>query len=130
QTALRLHWRERAAKVASRSLNLRAVLHELAQAHLVTVMGAFADRKAAAPTTLAHFLGGVMGPAESTWKRLLSSIDALDRSPLGAGLLIGEVFSIDRTEGSQLLGFREPIVNTIDATGSVEDIVEALEALA
>ena len=129
-TALRLFWRERTAKIASRSLVFRAVLHELAQAHVVTVMGAFADRKAAAPTTLAHFLGGVLGPAESTWKRLLASVDALDRSPLGSGLLVGEVFSVDRTDVAELLGFREPIENTIDASGSVEDIVEVLEALA
>lgn len=129
-TALRLHWRDRTANIASRSLNVRAVLHELAQAHVVTVMGAFADRRAAAPSTLGHFLGGVLGPMESTWKRLLFSIDALDRSPLGAGLLVGEVFSVDRTEAAKLLGFREPIENTIDASGSVEDMVEVLEAIA
>lgn len=129
-TALRLHWRERTAKLASRALHLRAVLHELSQAHVVTVMGAFADRQAAAPSTLGHFLGGVLGSAESTWKRLLNAIDALDRSPFGAGLLVGEVFSVDRTEAAKLLGFREPIENTLDATGSVEDVVEVLEAIA
>lgn len=129
-TALRLYWRERTATIASHSLTLRAVLHELAQAHVVTVMGAFADRKAAAPSTLGHFLGGVLGPLESTWQRLLASIDALNRSPLGAGLLVGEVFSVDRAEASDLLGFREPIENTIDASGSVEDLVAVLEAIA
>ncbi len=129
-TALRMHLRERMAATASKSLNLRGVLHELASAHAVTVMGGFADRKAAGPTTLAHFLGGVLGPVESTWKRLLAAIDSLDRSPLGAGLLVGEVFSVDRTEAATLLGFREPIENTLDATGAVEDLVEALEAVA
>lgn len=127
-TALRMHLRERTARIATRSLHLRVVLHELAQAHVVTVMGGFADRKAAGPTTLAHFLGGVLGPIESTWKRLLSAIDALDRSPLGAGLLVGEVFSVDRSDVATLLGFSEAIENTLDATGSVEDLVEVLEA--
>lgn len=129
-TALRLHWRERTARIASQSLTLRSVLHELAEAHVVTVMGAFADRKAAAPSTLGHFLGGVLGPLESSWKRLLASIDALDRSPLGAGLLVSEVFSVDRAEASTLLGFREPIENTLDASGSVEDLADVLEAIA
>lgn len=129
-TALRMLWRARTADIAGHSLELRASVHELAGAHTVTVMGAFADRKAAAPTTLAHFLGGVLGPLESTWKRLLTAIDSLDRSPLGAGLVVGEVFGVDRTQSASLLGFREPIENTIDAAGSVEDIAEALEAIA
>lgn len=128
-TALRMQWREDVADIASLSLNLREALHELANAHAVTVMGAFADSKAAAPSTLAHFLGGVLGPIESTWKRLISAIDSLDRSPFGAGLLVGEVFSTDRAEAAKLLGFREAIENTLDAAGSVEDVVEALEAI-
>lgn len=127
--ALRMEWRVRVASMATRSLGLREVLVELANAHAVTVMGAFADRKAAAPTTLAHFLGGVIGPLESTWSRLLAAIDSLDRSPMGAGLLVGEVFGTNRNESAKLLGFRESIHNTIDASGSVEDVVEALEAI-
>lgn len=128
-TALRMDWREQLASLALLSLDVRTVLHELAHVHSVTVMGAFADRRAVAPTTLAHFLGGVIGPLESTWPRLLSAIDALDRSPLGSGLLVAEIFSADRNATADLLGFREPIANTLDASGAIEDIVEALEAI-
>lgn len=128
-TALRMQWRTQLADIALRSLNLRGALHELAQAHTVTVMGAFADRKAAAPSTLAHFLGGAIGPLESTWNRLTAAIDSLDRSPMGSGLLVGEVFSTERTDAAKLLGFREPIENTLDASGAIEDLVEALEAV-
>lgn len=129
-TALRMTWRDRGAALASASLDLRAALHQLANAHAVTVMGAFADRKAASPTTLAHFLGGVIGPLDSTWKRFLPAIDAVNRSPLGSGLLTGEVFGADREHTANLLGFSAPIENTIDASGSVEDIVELLDATA
>lgn len=129
-TALRMQWRVQTASVAAHALELRSALHELANVHAVTVMGAFADRRAAAPTTLAHFLGGVLGPLESSWKRMLGAVDALDRSPLGAGLMVGEVFGADRDGAAKLLGFREPIENTLDASGSIEDIVEALEAIA
>lgn len=128
-TALRMQWRAEVAQIADLSLNYRAALHELANAHAVTVMGAFADRKAAAPTTLAHFLGGMLGPLESTWRRVLAAIDAIDRSPLGAGLLVGEVFGADRHNSASMLGFLEPIENTLDAAGNVEDIVEVLDAV-
>ncbi len=127
-TALRMTWRADASQIASASLDLRSAALELAVAHTVTVLGAFADRKAAAPSTLAHFLGGFVGPLESTWSRLIQAIDAVNRSPLGSGLMVGEVFSADRSETASLLGFREPIANTLDASGQVEDIVQVLEA--
>lgn len=129
-TALRMHWRAQAAGLASDTLMLQTALLELATAHTVTVMGAFADRKAAAPTTFGHFLGGVIGSLQTTWQRFPQAIDALDRSPLGAGLLVGEVFGGDREQGATLLGFTGPIVNTIDAAGSVEDIVALMETAA
>lgn len=129
-TALRMLWRSRAAQTASETLKLQTALLELATAHTVTVMGAFADRKAAAPTTLGHFLGGAIGALQTTWHRLPQAIDSIDRSPLGAGMLVGEVFGGDRDQGAALLGFAGPIQNTLDAAGSVEDIVALVEATA
>ena len=129
-TVLRMDWRSRSANLASTSIELQKALLELANAHSVTVMGAFADRKAAAPTTFAHFLGGVIGSLQTAWNRLPVAIDAVDRSPFGSGLLVGEVFSGDRDQAAKLLGFREPIANTLDASGSIEDIVQVVEAAA
>src|SRR5699024_7971107 len=102
-TALRMQWRSQGAGMAGRALELRLALHELAQVHAVTVMGAFADRRAAAPSTLAHFLGGILGPLESGWQRMMSAVDAIDRSPLRAGLLVCEVFGADREQTAKLL---------------------------
>ncbi len=129
-TALRMTWRRQVAQMANDVTTLQEALLELANAHTVTVMGAFVDRKAAAPTTFAHFLGGVIGSLQLTWGRLPAAIDAVDRSPLGSGLVVGEVFGGDREQSAALLGFREPIANTIDAAGSVEDIVMLMEAVA
>lgn len=128
-TALRMSWRDDAAALARQSLELRSAVVELASAHAVTVLGVFADRKAAAPSTLAHFLGGFLGPLESGWKRLLASIDAVNRSPFGAGLLVGEAFGTDRDYTASMLGFASPIENTIDASGQIEDVVELLDAV-
>ncbi len=129
-TALRMVWRKRAAELASDTLKLQTALLDLATAHTVTVMGAFADRKAAAPTTFAHFLGGAIGALQTTWRRFPQAFDAIDRSPLGAGQLVGEVFGGDRDHSAALLGFTGPIENTLDAAGSVEDIVGLVEASA
>lgn len=129
-TALRMSWREQLAGSATNALALRSALAELAQAHAVTIMGAFVDRKIAAPTSLGHFLGGAIGALESVWPRTIAAIDAVDRSPLGAGLLAGEVFSADRSAAATMLGFRASIENTYDAAGSIEDLVQAPEAIA
>ena len=129
-TALRMQWRVQAANVATEVSALQKALLELATAHTVTVMGAFVDRKAAAPTTFAHFLGGIIGSLQITWSRLPASIDAIDRSPLGSGLVVGEVFGGDRDQAAAFLGFTGPITNTLDAAGSVEDIVMMVEAVA
>ena len=129
-TAARLGWRRRATEIGTEALALRKELLTLAQAHAVTVMGAFVDHRAAAPTTLAHFLGGVIGGLESVWPRLIAAIDAVDRSPFGAGLIVGEAYGVDREAASRLLGFRAPIENTFDAASDVEDAVSLLEALA
>lgn len=128
-TSLRMSWRARAAGIGTDFLQLREALAELAQVHTVTVMGGFVDHKAAAPTTLGHFLGGVIGGLETTWPRLTAGIDSIDRSPMGAGLLVGEVFGVDRIASAELLGFTGSIENTVDAAGSVEDLVSMLEAL-
>lgn len=129
-TALRMSWRVRAVDIGTEALNLRSALAELAQAHSVTVMGAFVDHRVAAPTTLGHFLGGVIGGLETVWPRLLTAIDSVDRSPFGAGLMVGEVYGTDRDAIARLLGFDGTIQNTLDAAGSVEDIVALMEALA
>lgn len=129
-TALRMLWRAQLVAMAGNALLARSALVELAQAHTVTIMGAFVDRKIAAPTSLGHFLGGAIGALESAWPRTIVAIDGIDRSPFGAGLIVGEVFTADRSSAATLLGFREPIENTLDAAGSIEDLIQAPETIA
>src|SRR5699024_2501407 len=88
------------------------------------------DRRAANPTTLAHFFGVALGGLTTSSKRLQSGIDLTDRSPFGAGVLAGDVLESDRERLSRERGFLEPIVNTMDALASVEALVALAEAAA
>ncbi|HWV36627.1 MAG TPA: lyase family protein [Thermomicrobiales bacterium] len=128
-TALRMTWRSRAARIHEEIDAFRNALLVLAEHHAVTIMAATWDRRPAAPTTLAHFLGGAIGPLGPSTIRLQHAIDAVDRSPFGAGVLAGDVLEADRERFARELGFREPIGNTLDALASVEDFVELAEAL-
>lgn len=129
-TVLRMQWRQDAAAIAWQVMDVLDELLKLASAHTATVMGGFADRKAAAPTTLGHFLGGVIGELRGALTRLVAAIDSIDRSPLGAGLMVGEVYSTDREDASRHLGFDRTIENTFEAASSVEDFVQVIEAVA
>ena len=128
-TALRMTWREGAADVLQRSVAFRAALLDLADVHAVTVMAAVWDRRPANPTTLAHFLGGAIGPLALAAERLKLAIPWVDRSPFGAGVMTGEVMGMEREEVAASLGFARPIDNTLDALGSVEDLVALAEAV-
>lgn len=129
-TALRMGWRASLAEVADSSIGFRESLLKLVQAHTVTVMVATWDRRAASPTTLAHFLTGAVGQNVVATDRILSALDAVDRSPYGSGALAGEVMNLDREEISAALGFRTSIASTFDALSSIEDFVQAVESVA
>lgn len=129
-TALRMSWRAQAVQVLAGSTAFRAALLDLADVHAVTVMAAVWDRRPVNPTTLAHFLGGAIGPLALAAERLKFSIPWVDRSPFGSGVMAGEVMGMEREEVSASLGFAEVIPNTLDALGSVEDLVALAEGLA
>jgi argininosuccinate lyase len=127
-TAGRMAWRDQVLGVLSETLNLSRSLQVLAEAHAVTLMPGFAGGKPIQPTTLGHFLGGLISPLATARQRLKSGYASVNRSPQGAGMLAGDVVAADREELAEFLGFDEVVVNALDALSSVEDVVEVLEA--
>jgi len=129
-TMVRLAWREALDAVLAAVVDLRAALVDLGETHVPTIMPAFAGNRAAQPTNLGHLLGGAIVPLRTATGRLERARVAIDRSPLGAGMLAGEILALDRERQAALLGFASPVGNTLDAVMSVEDVVEATEAIA
>ncbi|MGB3328990.1 MAG: lyase family protein, partial [Thermomicrobiales bacterium] len=126
---VRLTWRDAIDAALEEVLGLRASLIDLADAHVVTIMPAFAGHRASQPTNLGHLLGGVIVPLRSASQRLFRARAAIDRSPLGAGILAGDMLALDRERQAEVIGFASPVGNTLDAVMSVEDLVEAAEAV-
>jgi len=127
---VRLAWRQALDAIVESALDLRRELIDLADLHVVTIMPAFAGNRATQPTSLGHLLGGVIVPLRSATHRLSGARTVIDRSPLGAGSLAGEILALDRERQAELLGFASPVGNTLDAVMSVEDVVDAAEAIA
>ncbi|MBA2469392.1 MAG: hypothetical protein H0V37_08300 [Chloroflexia bacterium] len=129
-TAGRLTWREAALAIMAHALDVSEAVLVLAETHVVTIMPAFTGGRPVQPTTLAHYLGAVIGPLGSARGRLVESFTRLNRCPLGAGMLAGDVLAADRADVAQRLGFGEPVPNTMDALASVEDLIGLLDAVA
>lgn len=128
-TVGRLQWRDALLGVMEAALGWSRVAQRLAEAHVVTIMPAHLGGQPVQPTTLAHYLGGVIEPLASARRRLRDVYAEVNRSPLGAGLLTGDVVGADRTVLAARLGFAGPLPNTLVALGDVGDLVAAAEAI-
>ncbi|MEJ7900945.1 MAG: lyase family protein [Thermomicrobiales bacterium] len=129
-TAGRLVWRDAALVIFARMLDTSESALVLAETHVVTIMPAFTGGRPVQPTTLAHYLGAVIGPLRTARERLIEAYARLNRSPMGAGMLAGDVLAADRQDLAQRLGFNESVPNTMDALASVEDLIAYLDAVA
>jgi argininosuccinate lyase len=128
-TTARLSWRNAALVMLSEVVNVSAAVLVLAETHVVTIMPAFTGGRPVQPTTLAHYLGALIGPLRSARHRLILAYASVNRGPLGAGLMSGDVLAADREELAERLGFDATIPNTLDAVSSIEDVVELLDAI-
>lgn len=129
-TGLRILWRDTALNLNGALADVAESALVLADVHAVTVMPAFLGGRPAQPTTLAHYLGGLIGPLRANRERLVDGFDRLNRCPLGAGILAGDVLAADREDVANRLGFGGIVTNTFDALGSVEDVAELLDGAA
>lgn len=135
----REEWLATAARMLLRDVSLR-ILRDitgateqtlvLADAHTLTVMPGFLGGRPAQPTTLAHYLGGLTPPLQAASQRIVDALPRLNRSPLGSGILAGDLIAADRDEMAARLGFGSPVPNTMDALMNVEDVVAMVEAIA
>jgi argininosuccinate lyase len=129
-TGARMLWRGTALNAIGGLIDVADAALALADVHAVTVMPAFLGGRPAQPTTLAHYLGGLIGPLRANRERLVGGFTRLNRSPLGSGILAGDVLAADRQDLADRLGFDGIVANTFDALASVEDVTELLDAIA
>ena len=129
-TVGRQTWRQSILDILGHVTRFQEILLSLAEAHAITIMPAFVGGRPTQPTNFGHLLGGLIEPLQSGMRRLQMAYGAINRSPLGAAMLAGEIIAPDRERQAVLLGFDGPIPNTLDAVMSVEDLVEAADAIA
>jgi argininosuccinate lyase len=129
-TMYRLRQREFILHLIDASVELRDVLVAHASKHRETLFAAHTHTQPAQPTTLAHYLLGVIEQLERDGVRLRAAYASTNRSPLGACAITGTGFPIDRDLTSDLLGFDGPTGNTYGSIATVDYLLESASAAA
>lgn len=110
-------------------LGLRAVLLNFARQHLETLMPGYTHTQPAQPTTMAHYITGVLAMLERDTHRVQFAYATNNQSPLGAAALTGTGFPVDRHLSADLLGFDGVMASTYDSIGASDNLTDVAHAL-
>ncbi len=103
---------------------LRTSLLALAREHLHTLMPGYTHTQPAQPTTMAHYLAGILAALERDAERFQFAYHTNNQSPLGAAALTGTAFPIDRQMSAELLGFDSILLSTYDSIGASDNLTD------
>ncbi len=117
-TIYKLATRQRLLEAGELLDRLRQAVLDQAERHTRTVVIARTHHQPGQPTTVAHYLSGILSMLERDAARLRQALERLDTSPLGAAALAGSSHPLDRQFTAAALGFREPVANTYDAVSA------------
>ncbi|MEL6148217.1 MAG: argininosuccinate lyase, partial [Chloroflexota bacterium] len=129
----RLTLRPLLLSVAEYLLAFREALLNFAGDHLETIMPGYTHTQPAQPTTMAHYIAGILGSLERDYRRVKFAYNTNNQSPLGAAAFTGTGFPIDRALSARLLGFDSVIPSTYDsiaASDNLTDVAAAVTSLA
>src|SRR5690625_3966552 len=129
-TMYKLAARRRNLALQEALLGLRAAVQQLAARHTDTVLIAETHHQPGQPTSVAHYLLGVDSLLARDLERIRDAFRRLDTCPLGAAALAGSSHPLDRHYTAALLGFREPVANTIDAVSASDWQTDAVQSAA
>ncbi len=125
----RLALRPPLLEAADDLISLRESLLAFAREHLETLMPGYTHTQPAQPTTMAHYIAGVLACLQRDSARLRFAYATNNQSPLGAAALTGTAFPIDRQLSARLLGFDEVQLSTYDSIGASDNMTDVAGAL-
>jgi len=125
-TLFRLKLREPYHRLVREAFRLQDCLLRFARRHGDVVMPAFTHSQPAVPVTYGHYLAAVATDLADDLAALVGWADELDRCPLGAGAVGGTSVPIDPRRTADLLGFAQPVANSITAVASRDLVLRLL----
>ena len=129
-TALRLWCRRSLVGVAEEIMALQDVLAQRAREAADVYLPGYTHMQRAQPVLLAHHLLAHGWALARDVDRLLTTVDRLNISPLGAGALAGSSLPLDPDYVAAELGFHGRFENSLDAVSDRDFVAESLFDLA
>jgi argininosuccinate lyase len=123
-TDLRLWLRDEIDLISKELSRLQRALIDLAEKESATIMPGFTHLQTAQPITFGHHLMAWFEMLERDRGRLIDCRRRTNHSPLGAAALAGTTYPINRKMTATLLGFDEPMNNSLDAVSDRDFAIE------
>lgn len=127
-TDFRLWIKDAAATIIAQIEKFEDVLARQGDAYAGTIMPGFTHLQIAQPVTLGMHLAAYGQMMARDRGRFADAMARMDECPLGACALAGTSYPINRAMTAQALGFRAPMVNTMDAVAARDFVLEFLGA--
>ena len=104
-TDTRLYLRAEIQQIRQHLRDFQAVLIDISEKNLETLIPGYTHLQRAQPLSLAHHLLAYFQMMQRDWERLGDVYKRVNISPLGCGALAGTTFPIDRHYSAKLLNF-------------------------
>lgn len=127
-TALRLWLREEVEEISKRTRDLQTALIDAGERQNEAVFPAYANQQKAQPILWAHWCLAYFEMFARDRERLDEVWRRVNILPLGAGILAGASFEIDREEVARELGFEGVSANSLDVVADADFAVETVSA--
>ncbi|HEY9298047.1 MAG TPA: argininosuccinate lyase, partial [Phormidium sp.] len=125
-TDTRLYLRDQITQIRQQIREFQAVLLDLAQSNVETLIPGYTHLQRAQPVSLAHHLLAYFEMLNRDWERLGEIYQRVNISPLGSGALAGTTFPIDRHYTAELLNFGGVYANSMDGVSDRDFAIEFL----
>ncbi|MBR1724491.1 MAG: argininosuccinate lyase, partial [Ruminococcus sp.] len=126
---IRLHLRSDVAEIKAMTAELIDTILDLASKHTETVMPGYTHMQRAQPITFAHHLLAYAQMLLRDMGRLNDAAERMNVNPLGSCALAGTTYPIDRFRTTELLGFAEPMGNSLDGVSDRDFCIELVSAI-
>jgi len=123
-TDFRLYLKRQNQTIIELLSEVMKVFVELAEEHIDAIMPGYTHLQVAQPILFSHHMLAYYQMFLRDRARFVSSLERMDVSPLGSGALAGTGFDIDPWQTAELLGFKNPAHNSLDAISDRDFVIE------
>jgi argininosuccinate lyase len=106
------------------------VLLDVAAVNVTSIMPGYTHLQRAQNVTLGHHLVAWCAALQRDHSRFTNTLAHLDECPLGSGALAGTSLPLDRKATAQVLKFKQPTLNSMDAVADRDFVLEVSSACA